>query len=431
MRLTIEKLVYGGDGLARAEPDPSGRRQTVFIPFVLEGEQVEATIAERRRDFLRARLQQVCEPAAQRVEPACPYFYECGGCHYQHASYEEQLAIKQKILRESLSRAGGIDWQDQITVHAAEPWHYRNRTRLQVLAGDGSFSLAYFRLGTRELLPIEQCPISSPLINRAISALNAMGRAGSVLDGVREIEIFADAGDTRLMLEIYFSVQPVKRTAQRFYEEARSSVPEISSVATFTLMPGRSTGIELRPDEIAGEPALAYKIGEFEYRVSPGAFFQVNRHLVEKLIALVVPQNGGHSALDLFAGVGLFSLPLARRFAQVIAVEGSRASSRDLANNVPANVSPVHANVEKFLKTVKTTDCVVADPPRVGLGPRICGELVRIAAPRLTYVSCDPATLARDLKILVASGYRMEQLHLVDMFPQTFHVESVAELALK
>src|SRR5438105_574505 len=157
MLLTIEKLIYGGDGLAHAAADASGRRQTVFIPFVLEGEQVEATVGRRGGDFLRARTEQVVAPNPQRVEPPCPYFCKCGGCHYQHASYEEQLAIKSKILRESLRRVGGIDWAEDIAMHAADPWQYRNRTRMQVLNAQPRFSLAYFRFGTRELLPVEQC----------------------------------------------------------------------------------------------------------------------------------------------------------------------------------------------------------------------------------------------------------------------------------
>src|SRR5215470_6530868 len=128
MLLNIEKLIYGGDGLAHAQPSSDGRRQAVFVPFVLAGEQVEATITERRRDFLRATADQVVTPSAHRVPGLCPYFYYCGGCHYQHATYDEQLAIKSNILRETLRRVGGIDWQSEIAVHASEPWHYRDLT---------------------------------------------------------------------------------------------------------------------------------------------------------------------------------------------------------------------------------------------------------------------------------------------------------------
>src|SRR6266545_666441 len=164
MILTIDKLIYGGDGLARLPADERGRGKAVFVPFVLEGEKIAASILEDKPGFARAQMEAILQPSSQRIQPSCPYFQRCGGCHYQHASYENQLTIKSAILRENLRRIAKLELQSQLNVHPSSPWNYRNRTRLQVRA-DSTFALGYFKTSSHELLPVEQCPISSPLIN--------------------------------------------------------------------------------------------------------------------------------------------------------------------------------------------------------------------------------------------------------------------------
>ncbi|MGC2321694.1 MAG: TRAM domain-containing protein, partial [Terriglobales bacterium] len=178
MRLTIDKLIYGGNGLARLPADEKGPGKAAFLPFVLEGENVEAEITEQKLGFARARAEKILEASPHRVEPGCPYFGQCGGCHYQHASYEHQLEIKSAILRETLRRVGKIELAQEIHIHPSPPWNYRNRTRLRVRTRP--FVLGYNRMGSSALLPVEQCPISSPLINKAISALWQLGGAGGV-----------------------------------------------------------------------------------------------------------------------------------------------------------------------------------------------------------------------------------------------------------
>src|SRR5208337_3538896 len=167
MQLQIEKLVYGGDGLARLPVDDKGRGKTVFLPFVIPSETVEASIAETRPGFARARVDEVLVASPDRVEPGCPYFGRCGGCQYQHIAYDAQLRYKSEILRESLRRTAKLELQSEIQVHAAEPWHYRNRTRMHVQHAP-KFQLGYHRHASHQLLPVEQCPISSALINHAI-----------------------------------------------------------------------------------------------------------------------------------------------------------------------------------------------------------------------------------------------------------------------
>jgi 23S rRNA (uracil1939-C5)-methyltransferase len=436
MHLTIEKLIYGGDGLARLPADASAgheRGKAVFVPFVLEGETVDALIVEEKPGFARARLDRVLAPSPLRVEPPCPYYTRCGGCHYQHTAYEHQLQIKQDIARENFRRLAHLDWTGPIEVHPSPPWNYRNRTRLRVRAAP-DFALCYARHRSRDLLPIESCPISSPLINRAITVITELGRAGKFPAGIAEVEFFANAADTKLLLELHaaadLSVRDGEKLCSEVFGDLTSLLPEAVGGA---LLSAGSDRHETAPRVLAcaGACGLDYAVGKHAYRVSAGAFFQANRHLIPALPPLVTGGASGSLAWDLYAGVGLFSLPLAEKFARVVAVEAFDASFQDLRRNAPTNVKSVHSTTEAFLDRAAKgpqPQLIVADPPRGGLGPRVTRALAAVAAPRIHYLSCDPATLSRDLKALLESGYRVERVHLIDLFPQTFHVELFVEL---
>ncbi len=196
LQFNIEKLVYGGDGLARLPADEHGRGKTVFVPFVLPGELVEASVVESRSGFSRAQLDKVLTPSPERVEADCQYFGRCGGCHYQHMNYEAQLRYKSEILQETLRRTAKLELEQPIQVHSSEPWHYRNRTRMQVRVSP-QFALGYYRYNSHEVLPVEACPISSPLINQAIAAVWKLGREGAVPESVHGLQFFADHDDTQ------------------------------------------------------------------------------------------------------------------------------------------------------------------------------------------------------------------------------------------
>jgi len=430
--LTIDKLIYGGNGLARLPADDKGPGKAVFLPFVLEGERVEAEITEQKPGFSRARAGKIIEASSHRIEPKCPYFGECGGCHYQHADYEHQLQVKSAILRETLRRVGKIELAQEIQVHASPPWNYRNRTRLRVRTRP--FVLGYNRLRWSELLAVEQCPINSPLINRAIAALWDLGRADKVSADLREVEFFANADDTELLAEL--TVQEAgwrhgrKSDLALFVVALRRAVPEIAGVAVFHAAgPGEIETEEIPAElrETFGAQHLLYATGNASLQVSAGSFFQTNRFLIDELVDLTTGNRSGDYALDLYAGAGLFSVALAKNFREVRAVESSPFSFDDLMRNCPQNVRLHQESVEDFLGEAER-DLVVVDPPRAGLGQKVSELLAATSTPRITYVSCDPATLARDLTVLMASGYRIEGAHLVDLFPQTFHIESVFHL---
>lgn len=375
--LRIEKLVYGGDGLAREE----GR--VILTPFVLPGELVQADVVRAKNDLLRGKLRAVLEPAPQRVDARCPYYLRCGGCHYQHASYEFEADQKRTILREVLRRVGRIDYSEDIGLVTADPWQYRNRTQLHIRNGE----IGYFAAGSHTLVPIRECPISSPKLNEAIASLARDLPQYRWFDG--SIELFTNEIDVQVNLldRVPASVRP--------------------------LFEAIGTGDAI---EYAG------------FRVSRNSFFQVNRFLLDQLVAAALGDAQGSQAVDLYAGAGLFAKAMSTRFEKVVAVESGGSAVRDLEFNVPA-VKALRMNAEDYLASLaEPPDVIVADPPRTGLGKTAIRELIRLQAAAITLVSCDPATLARDLAPLLQNGYRIARITVVDLFPRTFHLETVASL---
>ena len=438
MELQIEKLVYGGDGLARLPADAKGRGKTVLLPFVIPGEKVEASVMESRSGFARARLDSVIRPSPDRVVPQCPYFGKCGGCQYQHIDYPAQLRFKSEILRETLRRTAKLELDQEIVVHASEPWNYRNRTRVR-LQHDPSFALGYFETGSHRLLVVEKCPISSPLINQAIGAVWALGRAAKVPTVVHGMQFFTNHDDTRLLVESYVRDQDAADSCKPFFAALSSRLSPAVGMVVFATSPVEDETRQRAPmssvhneESLAiGEGSLGYDAAGHDYRVSGGSFFQTNRFLVEELVKTTTGGAAGEAALDLYAGVGLFTLALAGSFEAVIAVESSPHAFADLKHNAPRNVKPTRANTEEFLQKrgeKLAVQFVLLDPPRAGLGEKATRALCRTSASCVTYVSCDPATLSRDLHVLLESGFRVEQAHLFDLFPQTAHMETILKL---
>jgi 23S rRNA (uracil1939-C5)-methyltransferase len=439
--LNIEKLIYGGDGLARLPAEsPSnkdrGRGKAVFVPFVLGGEQIEAALTEEKPGFARAHASAIVEPSPHRVQPACPHYARCGGCHYQHAGYEHQLEIKKEILRENLRRIAKLELECEIQVHPSPAWNYRNRSRLQVRTRP-EFAAGYFKFASHELLPVEECPISSPLINRGIATLWQAGRSGKAVEGVREVEFFANSDDTQILLEFLCAPEARRASVRAWAEDLCATMPEIAGVVALR---EPQKGIQ-EPLVAVGASEMTYQTRNAGYRVSAGAFFQTNRFLTDELIKIVTAGRSGELALDLYAGVGLFSTALACNFRHIVSVETSQTAANDLQYNLPVNGKAVRATAEQYLSEFgdqgRPSDTlpqllhpglIVVDPPRSGLGERVTHLLASANASRVTYVSCDPSTLARDLVPLRVSGYRVEEVHLIDLFPQTFHVESVVQL---
>jgi 23S rRNA (uracil1939-C5)-methyltransferase len=425
MRLQIEKAVYGGSGLAH-QTEGEGAGRAVFVPFTLPGEVVEANLIGETD----AVLVQVLEPSADRVKPACAHFGECGGCHYQHSNYATQVAMKAAILRETLERAR-LNPLPDVKLHSAEPWGYRNRTQLRVKQADGAVRVGYNRRGTNEFLPIGECPILAPLLWRAARALVQLAAedsaAGRWARGAVEVEFFTNSDEKKMQMMVF--VQKDQIGFNGFCERMRELVPELVGAGASLSSAQRRTQ-RARQLGSWGADGLNYRAAEENYWVSRGGFFQVNRFLLDELVKVVTADRKGSLAWDLYAGVGLFSRALAQGFEQVVAVE---AAASDLVKSFKGTGKrAVEATTVEFLRGAvvqrERPDLVVMDPPRAGLGVEVCALLARVSAPTMVYVSCDPVTLARDLKILCEAGYSMAELHMVDLFPQTFHLESVAIL---
>jgi 23S rRNA (uracil1939-C5)-methyltransferase len=422
--LSIEKLVYGGDGLAHADGN------TVFVPYVLPGEQVRATAKSRKKKLVWADLLEVTSAANQREKARCPHFQVCGGCHYQHISPAEQRRLKKDILRETLSRLGGIRWEKEIHEHAAEPYGYRNRAQWALRSGQPR-AFGYFLPESSTIVPIDECPVLSPALAETFLKLQEMARSGQLPDKIVEIEAFADSADTKIALNIAFERFP--KSAEQLASAFRESLPQLHSLLLLDKSKNRF--------ELTGPGYLIHEAGGFQYRVSHLSFYQVNRFLIEDLLKTVTADLQGNFALDLYAGVGFFTIPLARAFQRVVSVDANLSATRDLhANAEKAGVSVISHNehAEEFLgKTTETPDFVLLDPPRAGLGAEAAAKLAGLGAPEIAYLSCDPSTLARDLAVLTGSKghsgtterrYEISGMHLFDLFPQTYHIETLVRL---
>jgi 23S rRNA (uracil1939-C5)-methyltransferase len=398
--ISVTTFVYGGECLGRL---PDGR--AVFVPLTLPGERVRVVLTEEKRRFARAELLEVVEASDQRIRPRCPHFTTCGGCHYQHMPYEAQLAAKRDILVDQLERIGGIENPPVFeTVPSPQPFNYRNHIQFQ-LSPLGH--LGFFKHASDQVLEIQECHLPQDPINVVwpqleLEAIPGMERVG-----------FRLGSDDDLMI---------------IFQGSQSSVPEFS-VEDINL-----SAVHLGPfgrQVLAGSDHLQLQVIDREFRVSADSFFQVNIPVAERLVEHILAQidiDRNSQVLDVYAGVGLFSGFIARQVAQVVAVESAESSCADFVVNLDEfdNTELYQAQAELVLPELDLQpDLILLDPPRAGLDVKVVDALVRMGPDTIVYVSCDPATMARDAKRLVKGGYRLENITPFDMFPQTYHLESV------
>jgi 23S rRNA (uracil1939-C5)-methyltransferase len=424
----IEKLVYGGDGLSHHDS------QTVFVPYVMPGELVRVAPVEERKKFIRGRWDQILEPSPDRVAAPCPQFGICGGCHYQHIPYDQQLKIKAEILRETLARIGKVEWRGEIKTVASPPFGYRNRAQwaIRSLGDPPRPAIGYFKPASATLAPTNECPILLPQLEAVLSSLSSACTEGKMPGGISGIECFSNFSGAKMLVNVGVSKSTTKASA--IAEQLREIIPGIESI----LIHDEAT----EHFELFGPGYLQYETEGVSFRVGHLSFFQVNRHLLDELVRAVAFDDGSIGkgaglAFDLFAGVGLLSIPLAKRFERVVAVEGNVATARDLEVNVKnfPNIRGRHADTESFLTRQKETpDFVVLDPPRAGVTPQALQRLRELGPADITYLSCDPATLARDLAALTAGSpapgarYHIGDITLYDIFPETYHIEALVRL---
>ena len=439
--LTPTKLVYGGDALGHH----AGR--TVLVPRVLPGERAEVEKVRTAKGVTHARPLRILQASPQRVDPPCPYFGRCGGCHYQHLEPQLQSAGKQEILRETLRRLGGIDWKGDIPLHSGPPWNYRNQAQFKVAQYPGGrVELGFFEAQSHRVFPVDACLIVSPRLNAVLEELRRPEWAAR-LAALREIDVVADDRDEEVMITL--QIEGGATVAEQFAQDLLERVPGAVSVALESGGAGAGRSLDRGRDpvrsgqaaratssrtRVLGKPALHYTVGGIRYRLSPGSFFQVSRFLTPALVESVTGDQRGDLALDLYAGVGLFSLPLARNFQRAVAAEANPIAASDLKANAEAhglsNLFVASETTYDFLRRFAQVgpDLVVMDPPRAGVDPGSLALLAALRPRRIHYLSCGPPTLARDVKALAAHGYQLESLELFDLFPQTYHIEVLAKL---
>ena len=377
VEVSIEKLVAGGEGLARVQGVP------VFVPRSVPGDRLLVRLTEHRPQYARAEIVEILQPGEGRREPPCPFFELCGGCDLQQIEDQLQGRLKVAAAREALRRIGKLESLPASRLLEGRPFHYRSRTQLQVREEDGEVRVGYFARGSHDFVAVDQCPVLVPAL------------------------------ETQL-------------------EPIVDSLP-LSPPVRIDLAVGDDDELTCSP-VVEGLPRgpIRRRVAGFEYAFDARTFFQVHCDLLEDLVHEVCGPWSGVEAWDLYAGVGLFSLPLARRYDRVRSVESDAVTARFARKNARSNQ---RANVEVRAQSLETyvqelpagIDRVVANPPRRGLSRRVSNMLSLRAPKRLTYLSCHPASLARDLKLL-SDVFDVESLTFFDLFPQTGHIETLVQL---
>lgn len=391
---------YGGEVLGRLE---DGR--AIFVPYVMPDEQVRVQLVEEKRRYARGRLLEVLEAAPGRIEPRCRHYTQCGGCHYQHITYETQLEIKKDILSDQLARIGKISRANVLACVPASPWNYRNQVQFH-LTSDGN--LGFHAAGSGEVIPIQECHLPESDINGIwpqldFEALPELERIGLRLGA---------GGDLQLVLESY---DP--KTPELTVEDISISVVHLSPAGSLVL---------------AGSQEIVIEVLERPFRVSAGAFFQVNTTMAEKMVTHLLerlPLQPDLTVLELYCGVGLFSAFIAPRVARLVGVEASAYACDDFEINLDEydNVELYQAQAEQVLPQLDLKpEIVLVDPPREGLERSTLDGILALQPNTLAYVSCDPATLARDARRLSQAGYQLLEVTPFDLFPQTYHIESIS-----
>ncbi len=404
--LDLTTMAHGGAAIGRHE----GR--AIFAPYTLPGERVRAHIIEDKDRFARAEALEILSVSPHRVDPPCPHFGpgKCGGCHWQHIAYSQQLEYKRQVVIDQLERIGKFTSPDVLpTRPSPSPWGYRSHMTFTVGAGG---SLGFWSDDNTHIVPIEHCHILNPALAEIYSRLDL---ASPEISRIR-FQVGSDPADLAIVLEIDGDDVP----------EVEVDLPISVNLLTR----------DNEPVNLIGSPHVTYRIFHRSFRATAGGFFQVNPPLAEVLVEEVLSRldrSGAETVLDLYSGVGLFTAFLAERCSFVTSVESYPPAVTDAEVNLAdlPNVDIIEGPVEAVLADLEDPyDAVVVDPPRVGLGPQVVDQLIRLAPPCIIYVSCDPATFARDTNRLAQRGYQLSAVQPVDMFPQTYHIEIVAALEL-
>ncbi len=436
--IQIEKLVTGAFGLGRL---PDGL--VVLVPHVLPGETVRVTPVRKRKSYLEARLDQVLEASPARVDPPCPLYGQCGGCALQHVRYEDQPRLKSAILRDQILRAGLLDVEKTAAILSGPlasplPFSYRQRIRLRINDRGGC---GFLRFHSHQIVPVDRCLLAGPLINDVLAALRKLSGCRHLLGLSSELELLFNPDRQNIFLIFHFSRKPRPGDIKA----ARETVESLSHTGAVLLSVAGQGTFPFYPEDGGNQPQLALLLNMEEGRVvrlgfEPGAFCQVNLEQNEQLLNLLLDWadvRKTDQVLDLFCGMGNFSLPLATKAGHVLGMDLQRSAIRSARRNAEeAGIDNCRFDrlaavdgARKLAESGKCFDLVLLDPPRQGCLDAL-PHVIRLGAHEIIYISCDPATLCRDLALLCQNGYRIRKIKMVDMFPQTHHLETIVILSL-
>lgn len=413
MRCLIDGITHSGEGVARTDG------KATFVPFAIPGETVEVEITEDKRKFRRARLTGIVEASSERIEPWCPYYYECGGCAYQHMTYNKQLELKQRVVSEAMQRIGKLELPVNPVLGMEEPWRYRNKVTWHAARIDGRYRMGFYRSDTHQLIDIKTCKLISEEMEK-LSLYIKTNLEELHIPEICEIIIRQSSLNHKLMLIV------MGKGTGNANIDCLVDYPDLSSIY--------STDGE-RHTLLYGEPYLQEAVDGIKYDISPLSFFQVNPIQTQKLFDLVqryAAVNSSHRVLDAYCGIGSISLLLARKAQEVLGVEDFAPAVKDAINNSRnnhiTNCSFLTGLCEKIIPRLHDHfDLLVLDPPRAGCNSDLIRAITGSAPEKIVYISCNPATLARDLA-LSTEGYVTKEIQPVDMFAHTHHVETVVKL---
>lgn len=399
MEVTIERILPGGLGLAHAEG------KTIMVALAAPGDRLRVRIDKVKGSVSFASIEEVIEPSPARIDPPCPYFGRCGGCDFQQMNYAAQLGAKVEIIKDCLHRIAALDTPPSFEIiPAPNQWRYRARAQWQYDAVRRR--LGYFESGTRTVCDVAECAVLVPELQQSLELLRGLMRDNWLPEGARDFR--AVVGDEGVAIS-----------------------PNVRSPA-------------VREGDSVRASGIVRTIGQESYALSAESFFQTNTDLLPQLVHTALGNANGEAAIELYCGVGLFTLPLARRFKHVIGVEGDAAAAKFARDNLSAagltTARIANQDVARWLAenvecagldgALASVDFLLLDPPRTGAESRVIAGILQLRPKRISYVSCDPATLARDLKKLIGGGYSLDSLVAFDMFPQTHHVETVVHLSV-
>jgi 23S rRNA (uracil1939-C5)-methyltransferase len=444
IEIQIESYGHEGEGVGRY------RNFTVFIPEVLKGELVYIKITEVKKNFGRGKVLKIIQPASERTFPLCPVANECGGCQLQHVNYDNQLQLKQQQVVDAVERIGGLK---DVTIHPVlgmnDPWHYRNKVQYPFSIDNGTVVMGFYRKGTHRIVPLEDCLLQTPVTNRIARRIIGLVEKYHVAvyheqnySGLLRNVLIKQGTHTEEMMVVFITNGEQFPTAEKFVHELVNDFPEIKSIIQNINESSGNVILGTRSKVLFGHETITERLGDFRFKIAAESFFQVNLVQTEVLYQKAVDYaglTGCEIVLDAYCGVGSLSLFLAAKAQKVYGIEVVCEAVKNATENAAVNeiknvqfiVGATETVLPQLVKEGLSFQVAVVDPPRSGCEEAVLKSLAANKVERIVYVSCNPSTLARDLKILDGLGYKVMEIQPVDMFPHTYHVETVCLLKRK